>query len=363
VKARLGGLARRATYLEELKNDKVPTLHLDAGDAFQSKYTVTDSDRAQVSAAAEVYLKTFAMMGLQAYTIGDRDLALGLVALRKLARKAKFPFLSANLVTPDQKPIFRPSVVLTVAGKKVAVIGATTTLFVNKATLTKIQGFEITDPSKAVAAEVAKHAAAGVKLFVVLGHLNDSEIEEVAKANPQVQFVLGGQGTRMQRVLSKTGSAWHAGAYFRGKNISVLDAYVLKDSLTFVDRDARKGLTQRKAQLERQIQSRETSITSAKADPKRASTVSYLERNLVQLKTELQEVTLDLEDLQEADPNASYVKWELKGMTTAYSDHVQVAKVVAAYRKVHPDPTKKPKPPRTPPAAPTQSRRAAGPRR
>ncbi len=347
MKSRLGGLARRATYIDGLRKDGVPLLHLDAGDAFQQKYALYEKDKAQVEAAARLYLKTFADMGLHAYNLGDRDLALGLDRLKALEKKAKFPILSANLLK-DGKPVFTPSTVVEVGGYRIGVIGVITTLFVNKTSLEQNSGLTIAEPAPIVKAEADALRAKGVKIIVALAHLNDREVETLAKAVPDLTAILGGQSNRRQPLLKSAGGVFLANGYMRGKNMSVLDLFVNGDSLKFVDRDKGAAMKRRQRTLEAQIQGRERSIEAAKKDPARAKSVDYLERNLVQLKTELQELELDLEDLAEPDPNASYVKWELKGMTTAYADHAKTAAAVKAYRDVYPDPTRKKKTPPPP---------------
>ncbi len=53
------------------------------GDARQDKVRAGHLSRgAYLEDSAAVYLKTFTMMGVQAYNIGDRDLALGLPLLQ-----------------------------------------------------------------------------------------------------------------------------------------------------------------------------------------------------------------------------------------------------------------------------------------
>ena len=338
MKARLGGLARRGTYIEQLKSTAIPLIHLDAGDAFQATYQVNEASKAQVRAAAEIYLNTFQTMGLQAYTVGDRDLALGIPLLKELAEKAAFPFLSANIQDEENAHVFEPSVLLEAGGLKIAVIGATTTLFVNKQQVTSEYKIQLNDPAEAVAAQVARWKAQGVELFVVLAHLNEGEVEKVAQRNPEVQLVLGGQSLRKQATLERSETAWVANAYMRGKNLSVLSLFVRDGSLTFVDPNNQQALQRQQAQLEQQIAAQQRFLESARTEATRASSIPHLERRLVQLRTELQQVGFALEDVEEIDPNASHVAWELKGMTTEYSDHTEIAAKVQAYRAEFPDP-------------------------
>ena len=351
MKNRLGGLARRATYIRQIKEQHIPLVHLDAGDAFQAKYDVMEIDRKQVEAAVDVYLTVFEAMGLQGYNIGDRDLALGLTQLKALEKKAKFPILSANVVGTDGKPIFKPSIMLTAAGKKIGVIGVVTTLFVNKAKWTKEQGYDVTDPIAAVRRELPLLKKQGAEIIMVLAHLNETEIDELAEAAPDVNFILGGQTNRPQHLVQRINKSFVFTAYIKGKNMSVLDLHVNEaGSLVFADKDARGALERRRQQLESQVTARSRSLEAAQKDEKRKASVTYLERNLVQLKTELQGVVMELEDLPETDANSSYVRWQQLGMTPVFEDDSATKALIDAYRKNHPDPTKKARPPIPQPA-------------
>lgn len=326
----------------------MPLLHLDAGDVFQNKYEVSEADRPGVLAAADVFIDAFERMDVKAVNIGDRDLALGIDTLKALDKKSKFPLLSSN-IQKDGKAVFTPSILVTVGGRKVGIIGAVTALFVNRQKLESSAGIKVLSADQTVPTEVARLKAQGAELFILLGHLNETEVDAVAKAAPELNFVLGGQWLKMDATLSRKGSAFVAGGYMRGKNLSVLDLHVRGDSLDFVDRHAKLALQKRQQQLKLQIRSREQSIERARTNKQAASRSEFLQQNLVRLKTELQEITMDLEDLEEPDQNASFVVWEMKGMDTSFKDDEHVAGRVAEYRKVHPDPTKKPRP-RTPPA-------------
>jgi 2',3'-cyclic-nucleotide 2'-phosphodiesterase (5'-nucleotidase family) len=344
VKARLGGLARRATYISQLTKEGVPFLHLDAGDVFQSKYEISETDRPGVLAVADVFIDAFHRMDVKAVAIGDRDLVLGIETLKAIDKKSKFPLLSSN-VLKDGKPVFTPSVLVTVNGKKIGIVGAVTALFVNRQKLEARDGVKLAPASETVPAEIAKLKAQGAEIFILLGHLNDSEVAAAVKAAPEIDFVLGGQWLRMDRVLKRVDGAWVSGGYMRGKNLSVMDLHVKNGSLEFVDRNSKLALEKRKQQLELQIRGREQSMERARKNAPKGNPPAndFLARNLVRLKTELQEVTMDIEDAQAPDQTASYIIWNMLGVDTSFEDEQHVGQAVAAYRAIHPDPTKKKK--------------------
>ncbi len=277
---------------------------------------------------------------MKGVAVGDRDLALGVARLRAFEKKGSFAFLSANILDSDQKPVFSPSIVVDLAGVKVGVIGATTALFYNKDERQNADRILVQPAAPAVAAEATRLAANGVKFVVLLGHLNPSEVEECIDAAPQIGLVLGGQWLEFDQLLRSHKGVLIAGAFQRGKNVSVLDAYVKNDSWKFVDRDARAALEGKKRELEAQILGRQKMIDSSKNDPSQADTVKFFEQNLVQLKTDLQEATLDLEDLTAPDPKASFVRWRLAPMDASLADDPTVQKSIDKHREKYPDPSK-----------------------
>ena len=63
-------------------------------------------------------------MGFDAVNVGEKDLMMGFKFLSDLTQKAKFPFISANLIDKkSQKGVFKPFVIKEIAGVKIGIIG------------------------------------------------------------------------------------------------------------------------------------------------------------------------------------------------------------------------------------------------
>jgi 2',3'-cyclic-nucleotide 2'-phosphodiesterase (5'-nucleotidase family) len=211
-------------------------------------------------------------------------------------------------------------------------------------------------PPALVAQEIKRRKAEGADIFILLSHLNPTETAEVAEKNPELHFILGGQEMKYRHGLTLHGQTLVAEAFMRGKNLSVLSLQIKDGSFRFVDRNYKSSLVKRVAALDNQIKTRSVYIENARKDPKKARSLEYFERNLVQLKTELQMTKMDLEDAREPDSNASQVSWELKGVDTSLADEKNIKELVTAYRKIYPDPTQKNK-------AAVKPSRPIGPRR
>jgi 2',3'-cyclic-nucleotide 2'-phosphodiesterase (5'-nucleotidase family) len=341
VKAQLGGLARRATTLTELINKGHTVLHFDAGDAFFPRYDVRKEERKAVEDMATLYIRSFNLMKLAAYTVGDRDLVVGIPLLKKLEKKASFPFLSANVRNENGTPVFTPSILIKKAGLSIGVIGATTALMVNGQVVRETYKIDIKPPANAVRDEAAKLKKQGAQLLILLSHLNATELAAVAKLVPDIHIVLGGQDMRMEHSLKRVGNAFAGNGFMKGKYVSVMDLFIRNESLAFVDRNARSSLENRKRALEGQVRSRERSLDLTKKQPNAKNRVEIIERMIVQAKSELQEVEMDLEEVQDPDPNASHLRRTVTPLNKTIADEPTCAKWVAAYRKIHPDPKRK----------------------
>ncbi len=85
----LGGAARRASIIQEIRNQEKNVLLLDAGDIFQgtpyfNKY------------GGEIDFKLMSLMQYDAATIGNHDFDNGIEGLKKMLPHAHFPFINCN---------------------------------------------------------------------------------------------------------------------------------------------------------------------------------------------------------------------------------------------------------------------------
>ncbi len=151
-----GGLDRELNALTEMRKAG-EVLYLDAGDLFAPRTGKVAYDSYKAKAPGLVSILN--ELGLQAFSPGPADFALGVDFLKTQSKAAKFPFISTNVVDAKGKPVFEPFKVFEVKGKKVAVFGIVPPT-------TKVgKGFKVLDPKKAVLAQVA---AAGKTDLVIL---------------------------------------------------------------------------------------------------------------------------------------------------------------------------------------------------
>jgi 5'-nucleotidase/UDP-sugar diphosphatase len=116
----LGGVARRATAIEQERAKDGFVLVLDAGNSLSG-----DRDPAKKTEGA-TSITAMNMIGYDAAALGPNDLALGPTALRKRINEAQFPILSANAIMSNTDELLAiPYVLLPFDGHQVAIVGLT----------------------------------------------------------------------------------------------------------------------------------------------------------------------------------------------------------------------------------------------
>ncbi|MFB0925843.1 MAG: metallophosphatase, partial [Vicingaceae bacterium] len=85
----LGGAARRASLIQQIRNEEENVLLLDAGDVFQGTPYFNLYE-------GEIDFKLMSLMQYDACTIGNHDFDNGIEGFNRMLPHAKFPFLNTN---------------------------------------------------------------------------------------------------------------------------------------------------------------------------------------------------------------------------------------------------------------------------
>ena len=109
----LGGLARKATIIDQIKQEGVNPIIVDAGNLFFKNTQRTIGLNNEIGKInAETIVNSFNILGCDAFSVGANDLSDGLNYLLKLKNDSKFPFISANIVDKSNRIIFDPYVIV-----------------------------------------------------------------------------------------------------------------------------------------------------------------------------------------------------------------------------------------------------------
>jgi 2',3'-cyclic-nucleotide 2'-phosphodiesterase (5'-nucleotidase family) len=251
----LGGIARRATLVDRARSEADAVLVLDAGDLFlplrESFYAGRSPDPGEVERRGRLLATSYRRIGTTALTPGERDLALGLPLLRRLAKAGGIPIVSANLYGRDGKRLFDADRIVDAAGIKVGIFGVSAT---DDRAPWQAAGIDARDPTAAARDAVASLRARGAALVIALLHVGAlPESRKLLEAVPGIDWaVLGHSGTNLD-IPEAAGGAHMLEAMNNGKHLGRLDLHVVGDKLTFVDRGERAMVETMLADHRRQL--------------------------------------------------------------------------------------------------------------
>jgi len=171
-----GGLPRRATYIEQLREDN-EVIAADVGGA-PSGNSLYQRLKFEAIARGEV------AMHVDAHNIGAAEAALGAEYLRKMAKETGLPLVSANVVDAEGQRLAEPMRIVEAAGRKVALLGVLSESFASG-------DVQVLPPHQAIldALDAVPETCDSV---VVLAYLGEDELIELAGTLPEVDLLLGG---------------------------------------------------------------------------------------------------------------------------------------------------------------------------
>ncbi len=151
---------------------------------------------------ADLLIQSYNQMGYDVVNVGEKDLMLSVKFLSDAGGRARFPFISANLVDrKTEKGVFKPYVIKEIAGLKIGIFGLLDEAF-NPTLQERDQDLKILDPfstSKTLTKSLREYC----DLIVLLSQLGESRDKKLARENPQIDLILGGGGESKMAVVDK----------------------------------------------------------------------------------------------------------------------------------------------------------------
>ena len=120
----MGGLARKATIIDNLRAEGFDVLILDAGNLLFKKETIgpgTPTETGKMT--AEIIVNAYNQIGCHSFSPGSKDFAAGLAFVKEMQMLAKFPFISANIHDSNGNRLFDPYLIEVVEGISIGIIG------------------------------------------------------------------------------------------------------------------------------------------------------------------------------------------------------------------------------------------------
>jgi 5'-nucleotidase / UDP-sugar diphosphatase len=193
-------------------------LVLDAGNTLTGRWLTQKTQGA-------IMVEAMNMMAYDAMVVGQTEMSLGLEQLKKLAGEAKFPFLSANIVsTANKEAIFKPYTILERGGKKIAIIGISD---LQAAEAPGMSGqVSVLDPVQ-TAQKVVGEVQSQADLVVVLSRLGLEADNALARAVPGIDIIVGGNTRKIMAQPERAGDTLIIQQGYLGEWVGALDvAYV-----------------------------------------------------------------------------------------------------------------------------------------
>ncbi|EDV20502.1 5'-nucleotidase [Trichoplax sp. H2] len=181
-----GGVARRATMINQIKSQRSNVLLLDGGDQFQGTlwfYVYKGS-------AASYFMNK---LGYSAMALGNHEFDNGVPGLIPFLENVTFPVLCANVdgsKVPQFSSKVNKSTIFNVNGQNIGVIGYIT----SETPDVSNPGTDLvfSDEVKAVQAEATRLTNMGIKIIIAVGHAGFTKDKEIADKVVGVDIVVGG---------------------------------------------------------------------------------------------------------------------------------------------------------------------------
>ena len=189
TKTEAGGIAGIATLVKKIRKDndnrQIKTLLLVAGDVLQGTPLSTVFQGAPD-------IEIFNEIGVSAMTVGNHEFDFGLENFFALKKKARFPFISSNIVWKDTGRLMNDSHAVFPISKGIllTVIGATTTELLTTTAPGNVEKVDVLDSLKTVT-EIFQIAIAKGPV-ILLSHSKFQTDSDIAKANPLLTAIIGG---------------------------------------------------------------------------------------------------------------------------------------------------------------------------
>lgn len=182
----VGGVARRATIIKQVRAEGGNMLLLDAGDQFQGTLFYTKYKGEE----ADTFMN---LLGYDAMAVGNHEFDDGPANLARFIEKTKFPVLSANIDAsgdPDLAGHIQPYTILEVGGKKIGIVGYTT----EETTILSSPGptIKFLNIERTVQAAVDKLTAQGVNIIIAVSHAGYGRDQQVGENVKGIDVIVGG---------------------------------------------------------------------------------------------------------------------------------------------------------------------------
>lgn len=180
-------MARRATFIKQVRGSAENVLALDSGNVLVGVQGLSEQTQ------GEVIIDALNLMGYTAITLGANDLRLGPTVLRERMAQAEFPIVSANITIAETGKLFAdPYAIVEIAGHRLGIIGFTEPVGQLPAVTGESESFTIQEPLE-FGLPYLQAALQEADIVIVLSHLGQALDEALAKQVAGLDVIIAGR--------------------------------------------------------------------------------------------------------------------------------------------------------------------------
>ena len=204
---------------------------VDSGDLLHPSgydiFALSQKEKGLTALKADLYLDTYNLMRYDAFTPGEVDLSWGVAELKKMAKKAKFPILLANLQDRQtRKPVFQPYVIKEMGSIRVGLFGLLSDRFSGNLEPHERAAFQLSDPLEAAKQVVAELKKKRCKVIIAVAHMEEGEQKKLAENFREIYFVVSGHTRGLKRQPAEVRNAQILTAGTRGEYLGQMDFFL-----------------------------------------------------------------------------------------------------------------------------------------
>lgn len=189
-----------AQSVRRLKEGSAPSLYFDSGD-------VIKSGNLAIPIQADPAWPLLEEAGCDASVPGNRESHVLASAFEAKINGCRHPLLCANLYDKEGSRVLPASHVFDLAGVKVGVFGLMVPMVTQNMASRFASAYLWTQPVKE-AASVATELRAQCDILIALTHIGFSQDVELARANPEIDVILGGHSHTVLSEPVREGTTW-----------------------------------------------------------------------------------------------------------------------------------------------------------
>jgi len=245
----LGGLPKKAQQLEALRGKKSAVLALDSGALLFKNEKLPPDQREQLAATAQGIVAAYSTMSFAAVAVAREDLAAGLPFLLAAQKKSNFPWLSANLLSRNErKPRFKPHTLITAGDLRIAVIGLTAQ---GPDSLLTEKDNAVIAPWEEVLPKELSQLRGQADMTILLSSFPAPANRKIAEAHPEIHLILQVGNTQGNIAPERVNNTLITQVESQGKSVGILEVQWNKQSKSWEEPGAENLLTDKKNEMDR----------------------------------------------------------------------------------------------------------------